>query len=610
MCGIIGYIGPKAKGELLLEGLRSLEYRGYDSAGVSVWEDARILTVKSEGNLDHLEDALSRQPLDGGMGIGHTRWATHGQPSEANAHPHLDCSGRITLVHNGILENFQELKKGLQERGHRFSSDTDSEVLVHLIEENMDGCGLAEAVRKALRQVRGSYAVACFSLDVPGVMVGARMDSPLLVGVGDGEMFLASAIPAFLRHTRRAVLLKNGDIVELSQERYVVMDLEGAGQSRGLFEANYDVDAAEKGGYEDFMLKEIYEQPVAWADTLRGNPYSEARGFTPDFLPPDLIDPRGLARIIFIACGTSYHAALLARYVFERWMDIPVEVDIASEFRYREPKLDSKTLVVAISQSGETADTMAALRGALERKSRTVCIVNTLGSQMTQDADAVIHTHAGPEIGVAATKTFIVQIAAVYLLGLYLAGRTRFLDRPDVNRIMRELEAMPAYLEKVLQTEDLVREYADKYYQCEDFLFLGRNINYPVAMEGALKLKEISYIHAEGYPAGEMKHGPIALLHPGFPVVALAPRDPVYEKMVSNLEEIRARRAPALAVATEGDRDIAAHCDQVIYIPEVDPILNPILITPVLQMLAYHIAKKRGCNVDQPRNLAKTVTVE
>ncbi len=610
MCGIIGYIGPQAKGELLLEGLRSLEYRGYDSAGVSVWEDARILTVKREGNLDQLEEALGRRPLDGCLGIGHTRWATHGQPSEANAHPHLDCSGRIALVHNGILENFQELKRGLQERGHHFSSNTDSEILVHLIEENLDGSGLAEAVRQALRQVRGSYAIACFSLDAPGVIVGARMDSPLLVGVGDGEIFLASAIPAFLRHTRRAVMLKNGDVVELREDRFEIMDLAGARQNRDLFEANYNLDAAEKGGYDDFMLKEIYEQPVAWADTLRGNPYNEARGFTPDFLPADLIDPRGLARIIFIACGTSYHAALLARYVFERWMDIPVEVDIASEFRYREPKLDSKTLVVAISQSGETADTMAALRGAMERKSRTVCIVNTVGSQMTQDADAVIYTHAGPEIGVAATKTFIVQIAAVYLLGLYLAGRTRFLDRPDIDRIMRELEAMPAYLEKVLQAEDLVREYAEKYYQCEDFLFLGRNINYPVAMEGALKLKEISYIHAEGYPAGEMKHGPIALLHPGFPVVALAPRDHIYEKMVSNLEEIRARRAPVLAVATEGDRDIVDHCDQVIYVPEVDPILNPILITPVLQMLAYHIARKRGCNVDQPRNLAKTVTVE
>jgi glutamine---fructose-6-phosphate transaminase (isomerizing) len=610
MCGIIGYIGPRDKRTLLLEGLRSLEYRGYDSAGVSVWEDSRILTIKSEGNLDRLEAALGDRKVDGYMGIGHTRWATHGPPSEVNAHPHLDCKGRITLVHNGILENFHELKRGLQERGHRFASQTDSEVLVHLIEENFDGSDLPGAVRLALRQVRGSYAIACFSLDAPGVMVGARKDSPLLVGVGDGEMFLASAIPAFLRHTRRAVLLSSGDVALVGEGRLEITDLEGTPQEREVFEATYDVDAAEKGGYEDFMLKEIHEQPTAWADTLRGNPFDPLKGFHPDLLPPDLIDPRGLARVIFIACGTSYHAALLARYVFERWMDIPVEVDIASEFRYREPKLDSRTLVVAISQSGETADTMAALRGALERKSRTVCIVNTVGSQMTADADASIYTHAGPEIGVAATKTFIVQIAAVYLLGLYLAGRTRFLEKSYIQRMMGELEAIPAYLEKVLEAGATVEEYAEKYYQSEDFLFLGRNINYPVAMEGALKLKEISYIHAEGYPAGEMKHGPIALLHPGFPVVALAPRDAVYEKMVSNLEEIRARRAPVLVVATEGDTDIAAHCDQVIYVPEVDPILNPILITPVLQMLAYHIARKRGCNVDQPRNLAKTVTVE
>ena len=610
MCGIVGYIGPKAKGGLLMEGLRSLEYRGYDSAGMSVWEDSGILTVKSEGNLDRLEEALGGRDIDGCMGIGHTRWATHGQPSEENAHPHLDCSGRVALVHNGILENFQELKQELIAKGHRFTSETDSEVLVHLIEENQDGNGLADAVRKALRQVRGAYAIACFSLDDPGIMVGARMDSPLLVGLGEGEVFLASAIPAFLHHTRRAVLLKNGDVVEISIDRFEVTGLDGERQPRKPFTADYNIDAAEKGGYDDFMLKEIHEQPAAWADTLRGNPFDAARGFFPSLLPPDLIDPRGLQRIIFIACGTSYHAALLARYVFERWMDIPVEVDIASEFRYREPKLDSKTLVVAISQSGETADTMAALRGALERKSRTVCIVNTVGSQMAADADAVIHTHAGPEIGVAATKTFIVQIAAVYLLGLYLAGRTRCMEKAEIARIMQDLETVPALLEKVLSSEPLVREYAEDFCQSEDFLFLGRNINYPVAMEGALKLKEISYIHAEGYPAGEMKHGPIALLHPGFPVVALAPRDQVYEKMVSNLEEIRARRAPLMTVATEGDREIASHSDRVIYVPEADPILNPILITPVLQMLAYHIARKRGCNVDQPRNLAKTVTVE
>jgi glucosamine--fructose-6-phosphate aminotransferase (isomerizing) len=595
---------------VLLEGLRNLEYRGYDSAGVSVLQDGRILTLKREGNLDRLEEALASEPLDGYMGIGHTRWATHGAPSEKNAHPHLDCEGRLALVHNGILENFRELREELESRGHRFASDTDSEVLAHLVEENMRDGDLPAALRKALGRVRGSYAVVCFSLDAPGVMVGARRDSPLLVGLGEGEMFLASAMPAFLRHTRKALFLQNGDVVEVTRDGARVTGMDGNPCEREAGDYPYDVSAAEKGGYRDFMLKEIHEQPEAWADTLRGNPYRYGRGFSPDLIPPDLIDPRGLARIIFIACGTSYHAALLGRYVFERWMDIPVEVDIASEFRYREPKLDPKTLVVAISQSGETADTMAALRGALERKSRTVSIVNTLGSQMTQESDAVIYTHAGPEIGVAATKTFTVQIAAVYLLGLHLAGRTRFLERSHIDKVMEALEGVPRLLEEVIGLEDRVAEVADGFQQSEDFLFLGRNINYPVAMEGALKMKEISYVHAEGYPAGEMKHGPIALLHEGFPVVALVPRDEVYEKMVSNLEEIRARRAPVLAVATRGDTDVASRCREVLYVPEVDHILNPVAITPVLQLLAYHLARMRGCNVDQPRNLAKTVTVE
>ena len=593
-----------------MEGLRSMEYRGYDSAGVSIWEDSRITTIKSEGSLDGLEAALDGREADGPMGIGHTRWATHGQPSEANTHPHLDCKGRIALAHNGILENFHELRQALKERGHRFVSETDSEVLVHLIEEGLAGCDLAGAVRQALKQVRGSYAIVCFSLDAPGVMVGARKDSPLLVGVGDGETFLASAAPAFMRHTRRAVLLANGDVVLAGPGFFEVTDLEGEAREREEFEITYDVEAAEKGGYEHFMLKEIHEQPAAWADTLRGNPFHPVKGFGPDLIPSDLIDAGGLSRVVFVACGTSYHASLLARYAFERWLEMPVEVEVASEFRYRGPRLDQRTLVVAVSQSGETADTMAALREALERKARTVCIVNAVGCQMAADADAAIYTHAGPEIGVAATKTFIVQIAAMYLLGLYLAGRTRSLEESYIQGMLERLEAVPALLERVLENGSAVEEYAERYHRSDNFFFLGRNINFPVAMEGALKLKEVSYVHAEGYPAGEVKHGPIALLHPGFPVVALAPRDAVYEKMVSNLEEIRARRAPVLAVATEGDPDIASHCDQVIYVPEADPVLNPVLIAPVLQLLAYHVGSKRGCNVDQPRNLAKTVTVE
>jgi glucosamine--fructose-6-phosphate aminotransferase (isomerizing) len=610
MCGIIGYMGEKPLGEILLEGLRGLEYRGYDSAGVAVCTDSRIITVKREGNLDRLEEALHQKELSGTCGIGHTRWATHGKPSEINAHPHLDCGKRIALVHNGIIENFSELKERLLARGHRFTSETDSEVLVHLIEEELTGSDLMEAVRRALQDVRGSYAIVCVSLEHPGTMVGARWDSPLLVGVGKGETFLASALPAFLRHTKRAMVLGNGDVVSIQGDRIEVINLQGVKQSRKVVELDYDIDAAEKGGYEDFMLKEIFEQPEAWSNTLRGNHYQRGKGFPSDFLPLEPKFLQELERIIFVACGTAFHAALLARYVFEQWMDISVEVDIASEFRYREPKLDSRTLVVAVSQSGETADTMAALRGALEREACTVAIVNTVGSQMTQEAHAVIYTHAGPEIGVAATKTFISQIAAVYLLGLYLGEKTGSLHPSFVARTHGQLEAMQSSITEVLEGHELVRECAGNYWQCEDFLFLGRNINYPVAMEGALKLKEISYIHAEGYPAGEMKHGPIALLHPRFPVVAIAPQDQVYEKMISNLEEIKARSAPIIAVATKGDKEIRKHCEQVIYVPVVEPILSPAVVTPVLQLLAYYIAKMRGCNVDQPRNLAKTVTVE
>ncbi len=599
MCGIIGYMGGKPIGKVLLEGLRKLEYRGYDSAGIAVCQDYRIDTVKSEGNLDRLEKLVSGRFLEGAVGIGHTRWATHGKPSESNAHPHLDCTGRLALVHNGIIENFAELKEELIKRGHNFSSETDSEVLVHLIEERLVDGNLMEAVRKALQRVRGSYAIVCIHLDNPDLMVGARWDSPLVVGLGEGETFLASALPAFLKYTRKVIYLENGDVVGVRKGEISFENLEGTPISRRSTEIAYDIEAAEKGGFEDFMLKEIFEQP-----------YKPGKGLLPDFCPMEKKDLRRLERIIFIACGTSYHAALLARYVFEHWMDISVEVDIASEFRYRDPKLNPQTLVVAISQSGETADTMAALRGALERDARTAAIVNVQGSQMTQEAHAVIYTHAGPEIGVAATKTFFTQIAAIYLLGLYLAEKTGAVDGSFVSSTYKQLEGVVSSVERVLQSHPLIEENAERYYRCEDFLYLGRNINYPIAMEGALKLKEISYIHAEGYPAGEMKHGPIALLHPGFPVVALAPRDQVYSKIFSNLEEIKARSAPIISVATEGDEEIASCSSQVIFIPRVESILNPVVATPVLQLLAYYIAKRRGCNVDQPRNLAKTVTVE
>lgn len=608
MCGIVGYTGPRPVAATLFHGLRRLEYRGYDSAGLGIQEDGGIRVVKRRGNLDHLEPYLGGLPGEGGTGIAHTRWATHGIPSMENAHPHLDCRGRIAVVHNGIIENFQELERELLARGHRFRSRTDTEVLVHLVEESYDG-DLLEAVRAALPEVKGTYAAVFLCAEEPGVLVGARMDSPLLLGLGEGENFLASATLAFLDFTRRAVSLENGDLVRVTEKDWKIVDATGAAVERGVFEVPFDATAVEKGGFEDFMLKEIHEQPRAWMDTLRGRMGPDGR-LRLEELEEGRFDLRDINRIIFVSCGTSYHASLLGRYVMEGWMDIPVEVDISSEFYYRAPKLDPGCLVVAVSQSGETADTMSAVRWAKRCGAPTLAVVNVLGSMMARESDGVLYTHAGPEIGVAATKTFLAQVAAVYLLGLYLGQERGLLDPHFVGPTFHELEGLAGRIEEVLGDTETVERCADKYCRCEDFLFLGRNINYPLAMEAALKLKEISYIHAEGYPAGEMKHGPIALLHPGFPVVALVPRDSVYHKMLGNVEEVKARQAPVIAVATRGDEEIARLSDEVIYVPEVKPQYYPVVMAPVLQLFAYHVAKMRGCNVDQPRNLAKTVTVE
>ncbi|MDI6874960.1 glutamine--fructose-6-phosphate transaminase (isomerizing) [Candidatus Solincola sp.] len=608
MCGIVGYSGHRPVAATLFHGLRRLEYRGYDSAGLGIQEEGGIRVVKRRGNLDHLEPHLGELPTEGGTGIAHTRWATHGIPSTENAHPHLDCTGRIAVVHNGIIENFQELEKELTSRGHRFRSRTDTEVLVHLVEENYHG-DLLEAVRAALPEIRGTYAAVFMSVGEPGVLVGARRDSPLLIGLGEGENFLASATLAFLDFTRRAVSLENGDLVRVTSNDWKIVDISGEAVERRVFEVPFDATAVEKGGYADFMLKEIHEQPQAWMDTLRGRSGPGGR-LRIEELEADRFDLREINRIIFVSCGTSYHASLLGRYVMEGWMDIPVEVDISSEFYYRAPKLDPHCLVVAVSQSGETADTMSAVRWAKHCGAPTLAVVNVVGSMMARESDGVLYTHAGPEIGVAATKTFLAQVAAVYLLGLYLGQERGLLGPEFVSRTFRELEDLAGRIEEVLGDTEQVERCADKYCRCEDFLFLGRNINYPLAMEAALKLKEISYIHAEGYPAGEMKHGPIALLHPGFPVVALVPRDSVYPKMRGNVEEVRARQAPVIAVATRGDVEIGRCCEEVIYVPEVKPQYYPVVMAPALQLFAYHVAKMRGCNVDQPRNLAKTVTVE
>ncbi len=608
MCGIVGYTGPRPVAATLFHGLRRLEYRGYDSAGLGIQENGNIRVLKRKGNLDQLEPHLRGLPSEGGTGIAHTRWATHGVPSMENAHPHLDCNGRIAVVHNGIIENFQELEEDLSARGHRFLSRTDTEVLAHLVEENYRG-DLLEAVRAALPRVRGTYAAVFMCAGEPGVLVGARRDSPLLVGLGEGENFLASATLAFLDFTRRAVSLENGDLVRITNDGWRVVDLGGEEVEREVFHVPFDVTAVEKGGYADFMLKEIHEQPQAWLDTLRGRLAPDGR-LRIEELEGDRFDLRCINRVIFVSCGTSYHASLLGRYIMEGWMDIPVEVDISSEFYYRAPRLDPNCLVVAVSQSGETADTMSAVRWAKQNGAPTLAVVNVVGSMMARESDGVLYTHAGPEIGVAATKTFLAQVAAVFVLGLYLGQERGLLEPGFVARTFRELEGLAARIEEVLGDTETVERCADKYCRCEDFLFLGRNINYPLAMEAALKLKEISYIHAEGYPAGEMKHGPIALLHPGFPVVALVPRDSVYEKMRGNVEEVRARQAPVIAVATRGDAEIARCCQEVIYVPEVKPQYYPVVMAPALQLFAYHVAKLRGCNVDQPRNLAKTVTVE
>lgn len=608
MCGITGYIGYRESVPVLINQLRRLEYRGYDSAGVALLQDGGVRIIRSVGKIGALEKLLEQQQLSSNIGIGHTRWATHGPPSDANAHPHADCSQQVAVVHNGIIENFHELKEELESKGHKFSSQTDSEVLAHLVEENYQG-DLFEAVRLSMQRVEGAYALAFLSSREPGLLVGARKDSPLVLGIGRGENFMASATPAFLDSTQQAVAMENGELAVLTKDDWRITDFQGREIRRSTFKIPFDVSAVEKGGYEDFMLKEINEQPQAWTDTLRGRMARSGKLHISE-LEENELDLERIKRLIFVSCGTSFHASLLGRYIMEAWMDIPVEVDIASEFYYREPKLDESCLVVAVSQSGETLDTMSAVRWAIQSGAPTLSIVNVVGSMMARESDGVVYTHAGPEIGVAATKTFIAQLAAVYLLGLYLGQERHLLGDDFIKKTFRELEQLAGEIARLLDNGKCIEQIAEKYCRCEDFLFLGRNINYPVAMEGALKLKEISYIHAEGYPAGEMKHGPIALLHPGFPVVALIPRDSIYEKVRNNIEEVRSRQAPVIAVASEGDEDVEDFCEECIRVPFVKPHFNPVVLAPALQLLAYHIAKLRGCNVDQPRNLAKTVTVE
>ena len=620
MCGIVGYVGNRPCRDLLIAGLEKLEYRGYDSAGVSVISDGAIDSVRAVGNLANLREAVESHAADGGgsvavaappakIGLGHTRWATHGRVTEENAHPHGDCEDEIHIVLNGIIENHAELRRDLRTEGHEFTSETDAEIVSHLIERHYDG-DLTEAVRRAFDDLRGHYAFVAMHLDHPDTLVGARKECPLVIGLGDGENFIASAIPAFLAQTRRALGIRNDEIVTLHKGGVTLMDSEGNVQEREPEEVTWDEDAAEKGGYPTFMLKEIHEQPDAVAETITDRlPTLEGVDLSDLELSDDLL--RNIERIVIVACGTAYHAGLVGRYAVEQWARIPVEMDIASEYRYREPVHQPNDLVIGVTQSGETADTLAAMRLARESGSTVLAITNVMGSQATRDADAVLFTRAGIEISVAATKTFVSQVAAIYLLGLRLAELRGTLAPERIADLVAELKALPSKLqESIVVSEERVRAIARAQHDQRFFMYIGRHIGLSVCLEGALKLKEIAYIPADAYAAGEMKHGPIALLDESTPVVAVATDSPIVEKILSNMEEVRARGADVIAIATEGSDEIAESADQTLFVPRTDWILQPMVAIVPLQLLAYYIAREKGLNVDQPRNLAKTVTVE
>jgi glucosamine--fructose-6-phosphate aminotransferase (isomerizing) len=623
MCGIVGYVGGRPVRDLLLGGLRKLEYRGYDSAGISVIADGQIEAVRAVGNLSALEakldldrsragtgGAVALAPRPATTGIGHTRWATHGRVSEENAHPHFDNRDRIHVVVNGIVENYMTLKARLSAAGSRFTSETDAEVIAHLIAAHYAG-DLAEAVRLAFAELEGHYAFVALSLDEPEVLVGARKECPLIIGRGEGEQFVASAVPAFLAHTRRVQYLENGELVVLRPDGVTILTADGVEIEREVEEVEWDQETAEKGGYDTFMLKEIHEQADAVADTLFDR---TARGDGVDLDEEGALDESilaGVGRIVVVACGTAYHAGLIGRYALEEWARVPVEMDIASEYRYRNPVVGPDDLVIGISQSGETADTLAAMRLARERGATVLAITNTRGSQATREADGVLYTRAGLEIGVAATKTFVCQVAVMYLLALRLAELRGTLPAERVAELVGELKRLPRSLDKMIEpAESATQAIAEGCWNADFFLYIGRHVGLPVALEGALKLKEISYISTDAYAAGEMKHGPIALLDEATPVVCVATRSPVLDKLVSNIQEARARGAHVIAITTEGDVDVGPHVDVSIPVPATDWMLQPILAVIPLQLLAYAIARKRGLNVDQPRNLAKTVTVE
>jgi glucosamine--fructose-6-phosphate aminotransferase (isomerizing) len=610
MCGIVGYVGPDQALPIVLEGLRRLEYRGYDSAGVAV-VDGDLSVVKRSGKLSELEALLAS---DGGptgtVGMGHTRWATHGAPTDRNAHPHQDCTGRVAVIHNGIIENFQSLQARLEKAGHTLVSETDTECVAHLIEEKLagDATSLPDAVRAAIRDLEGAYSLVVCARDEPDVLVGVKVASPLIVGLGDGETMLASDIPAVLDRTATVIPLEEGQVVEVRRDGATFTDVEGNALHPEPITVDWDVTQAQKSGFEDFMLKEIHEQPTAIRDTLAGRVIDGRLTLDELRISDDVL--REVTKVFVVACGTAFHSGLVAKYAIEHWTRLPVEIEIASEFRYRDPVLGPDTLTLAVSQSGETIDTLEAARHARRQGSQVIAVTNTVGSSLAREADGVLYTHAGPEICVAATKTFATQMVSQYLVALYLAQVRGTMFPEEIGEVLERMDELPSAVERAIGLDARCRELAVQLKDEPTWLFVGRHTGYPAAMEGALKLKELSYLHAEGFAAGELKHGPIALIEDGVPVVAVATTCHVYPKMLSNIQEVRARGARVIAVATEGDTQIGALADDVLEVPETPELLAPVTVTVPLQLLAYHVAKLRGCDVDQPRNLAKSVTVE
>lgn len=609
MCGIVGYIGPKQAAPFLIEGMSKLEYRGYDSAGIAVFDGSGINVEKSVGRLNALQKKLEKSPRNGSLGIGHTRWATHGRPSDVNSHPHTDCTGKFVVVHNGIIENYLELKEDLIAKGHVFTSETDTEVVAHLVEEFYEG-DFEAAVKKVLSVIEGSYALVFMTEHEPDKLICTKQDNPLVIGLGEGENFIASDIPAIINRTRKTYILSDGEMAIVRPDSVWVMNRQGVPITKKVFEVNWDAEAAEKGGYEHFMIKEIYEQPKAIRETMSSRLAKDDTHIVLDELKWTRDELAAIKKIVIVACGTAYHAGIVGKYYIENLARIPVEVDVASEFRYRSPLVDEGTLAIVISQSGETLDTLAALKEAKRLGAKTLAITNVVGSSISREADNVIYTWAGPEIAVASTKAYTTQLVSVCMLALYMAGIRETLAPERLKELVAGLRNLPAQVHEMLEDVEPIKTFAQQYGFNEDVFFIGRSLDYAVALEGSLKLKEISYIHAEAYAAGELKHGTLALIIEGVPVIALATQQDVYEKTLSNIKEVKARDAVVIGIALQGDEQIKKYVDHTIFVPKADKFLAPILAVVPLQLLAYYAAITRGCDVDKPRNLAKSVTVE